>query len=50
MPDPVEQLVGFARDLRDEGVAIGTGRTREFCRAAVAGLGASCSSSTSRAR
>ena len=34
MPEPVEHLVGFARDLRDEGVAIGTGRTREFCRAA----------------
>jgi uncharacterized protein with von Willebrand factor type A (vWA) domain len=34
MPEPVDQLVGFARDLRDEGVAVGTGRTREFCRAA----------------
>jgi uncharacterized protein with von Willebrand factor type A (vWA) domain len=29
-----EPLVGFARALRDEGLAVGTGRALEFCRAA----------------
>jgi uncharacterized protein len=32
--DPVERLAGFGRALRDEGVAVGTGRVLEFCRAA----------------
>jgi uncharacterized protein with von Willebrand factor type A (vWA) domain len=32
--DPVERLSGFGRALRDEGVAVGTGRVLEFCRAA----------------
>jgi uncharacterized protein with von Willebrand factor type A (vWA) domain len=32
--DPVEKLAGFGRALRDEGVAVGTGRVLEFCRAA----------------
>jgi uncharacterized protein len=30
----VERLVGFARALRDEGLAVGPGRVVEFCRAA----------------
>jgi uncharacterized protein len=32
--DPVEQLTGFGRALRDEDLAVGTGRVLEFCRAA----------------
>jgi hypothetical protein len=32
--DPVKKLTGFGRALRDEGVAVGTGRVLEFCRAA----------------
>src|SRR6185436_16436785 len=34
MPEPLETLVGFGRELRDEGVEVGTGRLRDFCRAA----------------
>lgn len=34
MPEPLESLVGFGRELRDEGVAVGTGRLRTFCDAA----------------
>jgi uncharacterized protein with von Willebrand factor type A (vWA) domain len=34
MTDPVERLAGFGRALRDEGLAVGTGRVLEFCRAA----------------
>jgi uncharacterized protein with von Willebrand factor type A (vWA) domain len=32
--DELERLVTFARALRDEGLAVGPGRTVEFCRAA----------------
>jgi hypothetical protein len=32
--DPLDRLVVFARRLRDEGLAVGPGRTVEFCRAA----------------
>jgi hypothetical protein len=32
--DELERLVTFARALRDEGLAVGPGRTLEFCRAA----------------
>jgi uncharacterized protein with von Willebrand factor type A (vWA) domain len=31
--DAIEQLVGFGRALRAEGLAVGPGRIREFCRA-----------------
>ena len=34
MTDPLEQLAGFGRALRAEGLAVGTGRVLEFCRAA----------------
>lgn len=34
MSDPVAQLSQFGRALRDEGLAVGTGRVLEFCRAA----------------
>lgn len=34
MSDPVAQLSHFGRALRDEGLAVGTGRVLEFCRAA----------------
>jgi uncharacterized protein len=34
VPDEVARLVGFARTLRDEGLAIGPGRVLDFCRAA----------------
>jgi uncharacterized protein len=34
VPDEVAGLVGFARALRDEGLAIGPGRVLDFCRAA----------------
>lgn len=36
MAEPVARLVGFARALRDEGLAVGPGRVVEFCRAAAA--------------
>jgi uncharacterized protein with von Willebrand factor type A (vWA) domain len=32
--DPVERLTAFGRALRDEGLAVGTGRVLAFCRAA----------------
>ena len=34
MADEVGRLVGFARSLRDEGLAVGPGRVVDFCRAA----------------
>jgi uncharacterized protein with von Willebrand factor type A (vWA) domain len=34
--EPVARLVGLARALRDEGLAVGPGRVVEFCRAAAA--------------
>jgi hypothetical protein len=35
-PDPgaLERLIGFGRDLRHRGLAVGTGRIVTFCRAA----------------
>lgn len=34
MTDPVGELAGFGRALREEGIAVGTGRVLDFCRAA----------------
>ena len=34
MTEPVAVLTGFGRSLRDEGLAVGTGRIIRFCRAA----------------